>query len=162
MNALDILRRDHQRVQSLIAKVEDALDEGNASAFAGVVEQLDDALNLHCRITEEVFYNELEGFDEVREVIADGRETHRRIDEVVNALKENEPIWIGQDNRIAVIKELMRQHVTQEEDLGPEAERLLGATALQEMSYEMDEIRTHQSATDSMIYPASRLGPKPI
>jgi hypothetical protein len=162
MNALDILRRDHQRVQSLIAKVEDTLDKGNASAFAGVVQKLDDALKLHFRIAEDVFYNELEGFDEVRELIADGRETHRRIDEVVNSLKENEPIWIGQDNRFAVIKELMRQHITQEEDLGPEAERLLGATALQEMSYEMDEIRTHQSATDSMIYPASRLGPKPI
>lgn len=162
MNALDILRRDHQRVQSLIAKVEDTLDEGNASAFAGLVQKLDDALKLHFRITEEVFYNELEGFDEVRQLIADGRETHRRIDEVVDSLKENEPIWIGQDNRIAVIKELMRQHITQEGDLGPEAERLLGATALQEMSYEMDEISTHQSATDSMIYPASRLGPKPI
>ena len=162
MNALDILRRDHQRVQSLIAKVEDTLDEDNASAFAGLVQKLDDALKLHFRIAENVFYNELEGFDEVRQVIADARETHRRIDEVVNPLKENEPIWIGQDNRIAVIKELMRQHITQEEDLGPEAERLLGATALQEMSYEMDEIRTHQSATDSMIYPASRLGPKPI
>ena len=162
MNALDILRRDHQRVQSLIARVEDTFDEGNASTFAGVVERLDDALKLHFRITEEVFYNELDGFDEVREGIADARETHRRIDEVVSSLKENEPIWIGQDNRIAVIKELMRQHVTQEEDLGPEAERLLGATALQEMSYEMDEIRTHQSATDSLIYPASRLGPKPI
>ena len=162
MNALDILRRDHQRVQSLIAKVEDTLDEGNASAFAGVVQKLDDALKLHFRIAEDVFYNELEGFDEVRQLIADARETHRRIDEVVNSLKENEPIWIGQDNRIAVIKELMRQHITQEEDLGPKAERLLGATALQEMSYEMDEIRTHQSATDSMIYPARRLGPKPI
>lgn len=162
MNALDILRRDHQRVQSLIARVEDTFDEGNASTFAGVVERLDDALKLHFRITEELFYNELDGFDEVREGIADARETHRRIDEVVSSLKENEPIWIGQDNRIAVIKELMRQHVTQEENLGPEAERLLGATALQEMSYEMDEIRTHQSAIDSLIYPASRLGPKPI
>ena len=162
MNALDILRRDNQRVQSLIAKVDDTLDDGNASAFAGVVEQLDDALKLHFRIAEDVFYNELEGFDEVRQLIADARQTHRRIDEVVNSLKENEPIWIGQDNRIAVIKELMRQHITQEEDLGPKAERLLGATALQEMSYEMDEIRTHQSATDSLIYPASRLGPKPI
>jgi len=63
MNALDILRRDHQRVQNLIAKVEDTLDKGNANAFAGVVEQLDDALKLHFRITEEVFYNELEGFE---------------------------------------------------------------------------------------------------
>ena len=162
MNALDILRRDHQRVQSLIAKVEDTLEKGNASAFAGVVQRLDDALKLHFRIAEDVFYNELEGFDEVRQVIADARETRRRIDKVVNSLKENEPIWVGQDARIAVIKELISQYVSHEEDLALKAERLLGATALQEMSYEMDEIRTHQSATDSMIYPASRVGPEPI
>lgn len=94
MNALDILRKDHQLVENLIANAEDTLDKGNANAFAVTVDQLDDALKLHFRITEEVLYNELEGFDEVREVIADGRETHRRIDEVVNSLKENEPIGL--------------------------------------------------------------------
>ena len=162
MNALDILRRDHQRVQSLIAKVEDTLDEGNASAFAGVVQRLDDALKLHFRIAEDVFYNELEGFNEMRELIADARATDRRIDEVMKSVKENGPVWIGQEARITMIRELVLRHVAQEEGMAPEAERLLGATALQEMSYEMDEIRTHQSATDSMIYPASRLGPTPI
>jgi hypothetical protein len=73
MYAVDILRRDHQQVQNLMSKAEKTLNKDNATAFAGAVEQLDDAINLHFRITE--------SFGEVRELIAAARETHNRINE---------------------------------------------------------------------------------
>jgi len=62
---------------------------------------------------------------------------------------------------LSELRELWQTHVEQSENkLFPEALRLLGATRLQQLEFDMDAVRTHQSNMDSAIYPASRLGPK--
>lgn len=56
---------------------------------------------------------------------------------------------------------LWQKHVERSESrLCPDALRLLGPTRLQQLEFEMDALRTHQSDLDSAIYPASHLGPK--
>jgi len=62
---------------------------------------------------------------------------------------------------LSELPELWQTHVEQSENkLFPEALRLLGATRLQQLEFDMDAVRTHQSNMDSAIYPASRLGAK--
>ena len=53
----------------------------------------------------------------------------------------------------------VEQHISgAEKQLLSEARRLLGVTRLQELFYELDGMRSEQSETDTLIYPASRLG----
>jgi hemerythrin-like domain-containing protein len=101
-------------------------------------------------------------FDEVRVRVEHSYHDHRRVDELVARLS-NLPNGPREHESAALVTRLalaVEQHISHDEQLLlPQAERLLGPSRLQELFYEMDEARTHQSDRDSMIYSASRLGP---
>lgn len=160
MNAIDLLKNDHRRVSEMIERLEHPnLQAVNVEMF----EQLKDALETHTRMEERVFYPELEDEDETRRLIEESYREHHQVDEILARLDgmKDQTLSDGWAASFNELKRSVKHHVTEEEqELFPQAENLLGATRLLEMAYEMDRIRTGQSETESMIYPASRVGPK--
>ena len=162
MNAIDLLRIDHQRLFNLVERFQ---DKGTSSAtLAERLNQLTLALRLHRRMEEEVFYPELKEFDEVRSLVMQSYHDNRIIEKLLERLSDLLKKPSGQDSASLAARLVLavEEHISQDDDnLLPQAEGLLGPTRLQELFYDMDEIRTHQSDMDIMIYPASRLGPEP-
>ncbi len=159
MNAIDLLRIDHQR----LFKLAEQLQDRPSSSAAERINEIALALKLHQRMEEEIFYQELKEFDEIRVPVEQSHRDHRMIDDLLDRLSQSlkEPSRYDSTALATRLALAVEQHISHDEEyLLPQAERLLSPTKLQEIFYEMDEVRTHQSDTDSLIYPASRLGPK--
>jgi len=161
MNALDLLRDDHRRISRLIQEIENELNAQTGQTTDESLERLTRALNLHRQMLHEYLYPELEPFNGMSAYLALESRNEAQLHGLINEIEQNQPPEQGWTTRLAQIDELWQAHVDQsEKQLFPEALRLLGPTRLQQLQYDMDSVRTHQSALDSAIYPASRLGPK--
>jgi|SRR5690348_10775181 len=161
MDALDLLRVDHRRIEALIKQVENELNPQTGQAPAQSFEKLTQAIHIHEQMLRECLYPELEAVGEIDSYLALESRNRKEIDDVLASIAENQPPEQAWTNRLADLRELWQVHVDRSENrLFPEAVRLLGATRLQQMEFDMDAVRTHQSDLDSAIYPASRLGPK--
>ena len=161
MNALDLLRDDHRRISRLIQEVEHELDPGTGQASGATFDRLTRAMNLHGRMLQQYLYPELEPFTETSAYLALDARNDAQLRQLVNEIERNQPPEQGWTSRLAQLGELWRTHVEQsEKQLFPQALRLLGPMRLEQLQFDMDALRTHQSDLDSAIYPASRLGPK--
>jgi hypothetical protein len=161
MNALELLRDEHRRISQLIDELQNELNTETGQASNESFERLRDALNLHRRMLHEHLYPELDPFDEMTAYLALDSRNEAELRKLVGELEQNQPPAQSWRDRLAQIGALWQVHVEQSERIMfPEVLRLLGPTRLQQLHFDMDALRTHQSDLDSAIYPASRLGPK--
>ncbi|MCA1816425.1 MAG: hemerythrin domain-containing protein [Acidobacteria bacterium] len=166
LDAIELLTKQHREAQAVIERL-----SANAQVSDGerraLFEELRDALKLHTKIEEEVFYPALEDFDETRALIDESYKEHERVKQLLKrmgsagegATREGER---GGDwsSMLAELREAVAHHVGEEEnDLFPHAARLLSPGRLREMGYEMRRYKTGQSEEDQLIYPAFRAKP---
>jgi iron-sulfur cluster repair protein YtfE (RIC family) len=159
MDAIDLLKQQHREALSLLERLEGTAAR-RSSARSELFEQLRDALTLHTKIEEEVFYPALENFTETSALIKESYAEHRHVDELLermsSAEQANNTDW---PQLLAELKRAVTHHVDEEENqLFPQAARLLTRDQLADMTNEMRGIRTRQSSEDQLIYPAARLG----
>ena len=161
MDALELLRVDHRRISNLIQEVENELNPQTGQAAAQSFDRLSSAVRSHEQMLHRHLYPELEPYDTLSDYLASDATNERQINELLRSIENNQPPEQSWTSRLGELRELWQTHVEQSENrLFPEALRLLGATRLQQLAFDMDAVRTHQSNIDSAIYPASRLGPK--
>ena len=161
MDALDLLRVDHQRIMGLIQEVENESNAQTGQSPARSFDKLTREIRTHKQMLRQCLYPELEAVGEIDAYLALDSTNQKQIDDLLASIEQYQPPEQGWSNRLAELRALWQTHVEQSETrLFPEAVRLLGATRLQQLEFDMDAVRTHQSDFDSSIYPASRLGPK--
>lgn len=110
-NALQVLRRDHRELQAMFHKFEKA-DEREQEKLC---REMVDALKVHTRIEEEVFYpylREATGDDELFEEAAI---EHGTADQLVGDL-ENGPDGVHRYAVVRVLGEYVGHHIREEED----------------------------------------------
>ena len=113
MDALELLKQDHQTVKSLFDQIDDTED---AKQRKKLFDQIDTELNIHAHIEETVFYPEMQKIDELKEMVEEALEEHQ---EVKTLLEEMEAIDPENEQFSASLEELMENvehHVAEEED----------------------------------------------
>jgi len=161
MDALDLLRVDHRRISDLIQQVGNELDPQTGQAPAHSFEKLTREIRTHKQMLRQCLYPELEAAGDIGAYLAVDSRNQKEVDDLIASIEENQPPEQGWTHRLADLRGLWQTHVEQSENrLFPEAVRVLGPARLQQLEFDMDAVRTHQSDFDSAIYPASRLGPK--
>ena len=113
MDALELLKQDHQAVKSLFDQIDDAED---AKQRKKLFDQIDTELNIHAHIEETVFYSEMQKIDELKEMVEEALEEHQ---EVKTLLEEMEGLDPENEQFSASLEELMENvehHVAEEED----------------------------------------------
>ena len=87
IDALTLLKKDHELVKDLMERVEKEKDtEQRISMF----EQLIDELTIHERIEEEIFYPALQKLPNAKEDVLESFEEHHLVDQIVTGL-DNTP-----------------------------------------------------------------------
>jgi hemerythrin superfamily protein len=113
MDALELLKQDHQAVKDLFDQIDDAEDGKQRKKL---FDQIDTQLNIHAHIEETVFYPEMQKIDELKDMVEEALEEHQ---EVKTLLEEIEGLDPDGDQFSASLEELMENvehHVAEEED----------------------------------------------
>lgn len=147
MNAIELLKQDHQEAASMMDELETA-DKGSMNITKNTFTQLKDALTLHTQIEEQIFYPALEEHEETKDMIGEAYTEHN---EVKDMLAEMSTLSPGSDefmDKLTELRDSIEHHVEEEEnELFPKAEQVLGESRLQEMGRQMQQMKQGKSAT---------------
>ncbi|WJN57335.1 hemerythrin domain-containing protein [Pseudomonas sp. SO81] len=142
MNAVELLKQDHQVVKQLLEKLV-ATTERGVKTRQDLLHKLHVELAVHTDIEEQIFYPAYEkaGGREEGVMSAEAKEEHRTVDSLVLPdLIKTDPATINFAGRAKVLKELLEHHIEEEEEeMFPKAEELLGAQKLEELGKLMEE-----------------------
>lgn len=125
-NAIDLLKADHEKVDSLFQQYDEA--EGQMQQQRIIIEQVCKELEVHAAIEEEIFYPAVrkmgqEGADLTSEAV----EEHQSIKDAINRLKGANPKDADYQDTVEELMECVTYHVEEEEgEMFPEAEQQLG------------------------------------
>jgi hemerythrin superfamily protein len=134
MDAIQLLKDDHKKVEKIFSDLENKADDRRA-----LFPELDRELTVHAEIEEKIFYPAakaaeptrdlvLESLEELKMVLADLEQTDMRAAE-----------W-GAD--LKVLKEDVMHHVGEEEDeLFPKIQKILSKEQLEELGTRMEEMK---------------------
>lgn len=138
VDALTLLKKDHELVKALMKKM---ADENDADQLSSMFEQLVDELSIHERIEEEIFYPALQKLPKAKEDVLEAFEEHHLVDEIVTEMdvETDDDKWKA---KFAVMKENVEHHIKDEEEkLFPKAEQLLGDEKLGALGVKMADLK---------------------
>lgn len=136
MNAIELLKTDHRKVERLFQKVKaDQEGEQHQELF----EQIKQELEVHTHIEETIFYPKLKENEELKDIVLEGIEEHHQakmfLRELSNLKDDSEKF----EPKLKVLMEDITHHVQEEEGkMFPKVEELLDEATLNELGTQMD------------------------
>lgn len=108
MDALDVLKSDHEKVRSLYDQIKAGVE---SSAQSGLMAQLRSELTTHTRIEETVFYPAFKNYPEFRGILGDSYADHREIKNRLRQLEDGSKDLSG----LEALMNNVEKHVLEEE-----------------------------------------------
>lgn len=141
MNAIELLKSDHDKVDKLFQKVKANPDGDNTGLF----EQIKAELDVHLEVEETIFYPYLmeSGDEELKKITKEGIEEHRQakmfLKEISDLSDESEKF----EPKMKVLMEDIQHHVQDEEgEMFPMVEKQFDASILEALGAEMENAKT--------------------
>ncbi len=145
MNAIDLLKADHERVKAILNELSESTERG-VKKRTDLLAKLEREITLHTQLEEEILYPAFKaaGSKEQDVMYYEAKEEHRTVDSLVLPdLKNTDPATPEFSGRVKVVKELLEHHIEEEEsDMFPQARKLLGKALLDEMGKQMEAAQT--------------------
>jgi hemerythrin superfamily protein len=139
MNALEILKQDHQMVKGLFQEVAQANDRNKQKELFN---KIDTELEIHAHIEETIFYPALEQHDELKDMVAEALEEHQ---EVKALLEDIEGIGAESDefeSQLHGLMESVKEHVTEEEEeMFPKIREIFNEGQLEQLGKELESAK---------------------
>lgn len=147
MNALDLLKMDHQEAASLMDQIE-AADSGGQKSKTELFNQLKSALTLHTRMEEQIFYPALENHQETRELVKEAFSEHKEVKNLLSEISGLSPTSNDFMNKIAELRDNVDHHVEEEEtEMFPKVKQVLSQGQIDEIGRRMQEMKQGKSTT---------------
>ena len=138
LDALSLLKKDHELVKALMSKMK---DEDDPDLLQSMFEQLVDELSIHERIEEEIFYPALAEHPKAKADVLEGFEEHHLVDRIVQEMdvEADDERWKA---KFQVMRENVEHHIADEEKkLFMEAAELLGDEQLGALGVRMADLK---------------------
>lgn len=137
MNAIELLKDDHDRVDKLFQKVK-ATEEGDE--HKKLFEKIKTELETHTHIEEKVFYPRMKEKPELEDITLEGIEEHHQakmfLREMSNLTGDSERF----EPKLKVLMEDITHHVQEEEGIMfPKAKKVFSQTELDEIGKELEQ-----------------------
>jgi len=142
MDAITMLKNDHQTVEKLFKRFEQAGDRAFVEKRQ-IVDRIIEELSVHAAVEEQLFYPVTRAtVPAVEDVALESLEEHHIVKWVLSELETMSPEEERFDAKVTVLIENVRHHVEEEEsEYFPEVRSELGRKALTELGDAMDTAR---------------------
>ncbi|HEV7646174.1 MAG TPA: hemerythrin domain-containing protein [Pyrinomonadaceae bacterium] len=135
MNAIDLLKTDHRKVEELFQQVEDTPKGKHGNIFKRIKAELD----VHTHIEEKIFYPRLKKEAELKDITLEGIEEHHQakmfLKEIPRLSDKNERF----EPKLKVLMEDIKHHVKEEERvMFPKAQVILSIQEMEQLGAEME------------------------
>lgn len=135
MNAIELLKADHKKVDLLFQKVKATEENEHQALFEKIREELE----IHTHIEETIFYPKLKEESELEDIVLEGIEEHHQAKvflREISALSDDSEKF---EPKLKVLMEDIKHHVQEEEgEMFPKVEELFNAATLEELGKEME------------------------
>ncbi|MEP6768501.1 MAG: hemerythrin domain-containing protein [Acidobacteriota bacterium] len=143
-----MLEQDHRKVEALFEAYEKA-GEGAQATRKEIVDQIASELEIHAQLEERIFYQAFKSVrsEDPKKLVRESFEEHKIVKTLLTELSAMQPSDEQFDAKVTVLKESVEHHVDEEEDdLFPEAKKLLGGERLREIAGRMRELKRELQA----------------
>jgi hypothetical protein len=144
VNALELMKTDHDRLKELL---EEALDTDEPAERSELLHQMRSELMAHEQMEEDVFYPALRQNAEAREIVLEGYEEHHVIDLILDELLEVPEESEQWKAKLKVLQENIEHHIEEEEGkMFKKAKQTFDKDALEELGAKMEAAKEEASA----------------
>jgi hemerythrin superfamily protein len=143
MNALEILKHDHQKVKELF---QEATHVSDTSKRKDLFDKIDTELEIHAHIEETVFYPAVEDHEELKDMVAEALEEHEEAKTLLEELEE-----IGVDShefgsKLQQLIEAVEHHVEEEEgEMFPKIREVFEEDELEQLGQDLESAKGIQN-----------------
>ena len=154
MDALSLLKDDHQKMRKLLDELESTTERG-VKTREELFSSIKGELTVHEIIEEEIFYPALKDHPKAKEIVLEGYEEHHVVDTVMAELEElpvDDESWGA---KASVMKENVEHHMEEEEgEMFQKARQVFDSEELEELGTRMEQRKAE--AQKELNVPASR------
>lgn len=139
MNALELIKSDHERMRALL---EEALDAREPQDRVEMLHSIRTELTAHEQMEEEVFYPALRAHGEAAQAVLESLEAHQVVEMLLDDLldlPEESDEWHA---RLKELQEAAEQHMAEEEEkVFAKAREVFSAEELDQLGVRMEETK---------------------
>ena len=141
MNAITLLKDDHDRVKKMLAEGEETTERA-VKTRAEVFGKLKEEMLIHERIEEEIFYPALKSHPKAKDIVLEGYEEHHVVDEIMGELETTDVSDEAWGAKFKVMKENIEHHIEEEEgEMFKQARAVFSADELEALGTRMLELK---------------------
>jgi hemerythrin-like domain-containing protein len=149
MDALKLLKQDHDEVKQLLEKLDSTTERG-VKTRQELFSRVQRELRIHEAIEEEIFYPRLRENAKTKEIALEGYEEHHVVDLVMSEIDStpfDDETWGA---KFTVMKENVEHHIEEEEgEMFKLARQALGTEQLAELGERMEARKKELQATQA-------------
>jgi hemerythrin superfamily protein len=147
MDAFNLLKADHRKVEKLFAQLESA---SGGEAKKRVFEQIKTELELHTHIEETIFYPATEEPKQTHDLTLEAYEEHNVVKKLLQELSRAKSPNEEWEAKAKVLQENVEHHVEEEEgQLFPKASSALGADEIETLGEQMEAEKARKQRSGS-------------
>jgi hemerythrin-like domain-containing protein len=139
MDAITLLKNDHDKVKRLLNELESTTERG-VKTRAELFSTIKGELTLHEIVEEEIFYPELKAHPKAEDIVLEGYEEHHVVDVLMGELESLDVTDERWGAKALVMKENIEHHIEEEEgEMFRQARRVFDADELDRLGRRMEE-----------------------
>ena len=137
MDALTLLKQDHDKVKKMLGEMEETTERATKTRTE-LLAKLKEELTVHEAIEEEIFYPALKEHAEAKEIVLEAYEEHDVVDKIMTEIEQTpveDETWAA---KLKVMKENLEHHIEEEEgEMFKQARKVFDEEALASLGERM-------------------------
>jgi hemerythrin superfamily protein len=137
MDALELLKQDHQKVKELFKQGQQTEDKKQQKQ---IFKEIKSELETHARIEEMIFYPAMEEHDELKDMVLESLEEHRQMKTVLRELGKLAASSERFKPKFKVLMDDVKHHAEEEEEgkMFPKIRNLVKGDELRQLGEELE------------------------
>ncbi len=141
MDALSLLKADHDKVKKMLAEGEETTERAEKTRTE-LFDKLKGEMMIHERIEEEIFYPALKAHPKAKDIVLEGYEEHHVVDEIMGELEATDVTDATWGAKFKVMKENIEHHIEEEEgEMFKQALSVFDTDELEQLGARMMELK---------------------